>query len=70
MLRHTDTALPASALPYDDGLYGLLTLFLGGLALSAAVTRFGAPALLLGFPAVLVLAVVLEAVGRRRNQAL
>jgi hypothetical protein len=64
MLRRTDT------LPYDDGLYALLTLFLGGVALSAAVTHFGAPALLLGFPAVLVLAVVLEAVGRRRNQAL
>ena len=61
---------PDSQLPYDDGLYGLLTLFLGGLALSGAVTHFGAPALLLGFPAVLVLAVVLEAVGRRRNQAL
>jgi hypothetical protein len=65
MIRRTDAALP-----YDDGLYGLLTLFVGGPALSAAVTHFGAAALLLGFPAVLVLAVALEAVGRRRNQAL
>jgi len=64
MLRRTDSR-PA----YDDGLYALLTLFVGGLALSFAVTRFGAPALLLGFPAVLMLAVALEAVGRRRCPA-
>jgi hypothetical protein len=33
------------------------------------VTRFGAPALLLGFPSVLALAVALEAVGRCRDPA-
>jgi hypothetical protein len=62
MLRRT-----GSRPPYDDGLYGLLTLFLGGVALSGAVAHLGAPALLLGFPALLVLAAALEAMGRRRD---
>jgi len=60
---------PDSRPPYDDGLYALLTLFLGGTALGAAVSHLGTPALLLGFPAVLALAVALEAVGRRRDPA-
>ncbi|MGI5126102.1 hypothetical protein ACQEVB_04735 [Pseudonocardia sp. CA-107938] len=55
--------------PYDDGLYGLLTLFVGGVALSIVVAHAGAPALLVGFPAVLALAVALEALGRRQDPA-
>ncbi len=53
--------------PYDDGHYALVTLFAGGLALGALVGHLGAVALLAGFPAVLVLAVAMEAIGRWRD---
>lgn len=53
--------------PYDDGHHALVTLFVGGLALGALVGNLGAVALLAGFPIVLVLAVALEAIGRRRD---
>ncbi|SHK34022.1 hypothetical protein SAMN05443637_10583 [Pseudonocardia thermophila] len=53
--------------PYDHGHNALLTLFAAGPALAVLVPRLGAVALLAGFPAVLLLALAMEAVGRRRD---